>query len=57
MSQVSEEEKQKAEGMNLFKITTIMREDLMLKMPIFHENGKEDPQQHWFVCEAIWSAK
>ena len=29
----------------------------MLKIPIFHGNGMEDMEQHWFVCEAIWSIK
>lgn len=28
-----------------------------LRMPIFHGNGFEDPQQHLFLCEAIWDAK
>lgn len=38
-------------------MTTVIREDLTLKMPVFHINGKEDPEEHWFVCEAISSVK
>jgi len=25
-----------------------------MKLPVFHGNGSEDPQQHWFLCKAIW---
>jgi len=28
-----------------------------MKLPLFHGNGSEDPQQHWFLCEAIWRVK
>ena len=28
-----------------------------MKLPIFHGNGIEDPQQYWFLCEAIWTAR
>jgi len=24
---------------------------------MFHGNGSEDPQQHWFLCEAVWRVK
>ena len=30
-------------------MTTIVREDSTLKLLVFHGNGKEDPEQHWFV--------
>ena len=23
-------------------------------LPTFNGNGMEDPEQHWFFCEAIW---
>lgn len=41
----------------MFNVTTIVREYLMLRLPVFHGNGKEDHKQHWFVCKAIWLAK
>jgi len=28
-----------------------------MKLPLFHGNGSEDPQQHWFLCEAMWRVK
>jgi len=28
-----------------------------MKLPIFHGNGLEDPQQHWFLCEVVWRVK
>jgi len=28
-----------------------------MKLPLFHGNGSEDPQQHWFLCEALWRVK
>ena len=57
MSQVSQEENKKVEGANLFKMTIVMGEYSTLKMPVFHGYGKEDPKQHWFVSEAVWSIK
>ena len=24
-----------------------------IKLPIFNGNGLEDPEQHWFLCEAV----
>jgi len=27
------------------------------KLLVFYGNGSEDPQQHWFLCEAIWRVK
>jgi hypothetical protein len=24
---------------------------------VFHGIGKDDVEQHWFMCEAIWSVK
>ena len=26
-----------------------------IKLPIFNGNGMEDPEQHWFLCDAIWT--
>ena len=28
-----------------------------MKLPLFHGNGSEDPQQHWFLYEAVWRVK
>ena len=28
-----------------------------MKLPIFHGNGTHDPEQYWFLCEAIWTAR
>ena len=28
-----------------------------MKLPVFYGNGSEDPQQHWFLCEAVWRVK
>jgi len=28
-----------------------------MRLPLFHGNGSEDPQQHWFLCEAVWRVK
>jgi hypothetical protein len=28
-----------------------------MRLPIFRGDGFEDPNQHWFLCEAIWSIK
>lgn len=28
-----------------------------LRMQVFNGNGSQDPEQHMFVCEAIWTAK
>jgi len=28
-----------------------------MKLSLFHGNGSEDPQQHWFVCEVVWRVK
>ena len=25
-----------------------------VQLPTFNGNGTEDPEQHWFLCEAIW---
>ena len=27
------------------------------KLPLFHGNATEDPQQYWFLCEAVWTIK
>jgi hypothetical protein len=28
-----------------------------MRLPIFRGCGYEDPDQHWFLCEAIWNIK
>ena len=25
-----------------------------IRLPTFNGNGPEDPEQHWFICEAVW---
>ena len=27
------------------------------KLPLFHGNMTEDPEQHWFLCEAVQVVK
>ena len=28
-----------------------------MKLPIFHGNGTDDPEQYWLLCEAIWTSR
>jgi hypothetical protein len=28
-----------------------------IRLPIFRGDGSEDPEQHWFLCEVVWSIK
>jgi hypothetical protein len=28
-----------------------------MRLPIFNGDGSKDPDQHWFICEAVWSIK
>jgi hypothetical protein len=28
-----------------------------MRLPTFRGDGSEDPEQHWFLCEAMWSIK
>ena len=28
-----------------------------MKLPTFKGIGAEDPEQHWFLCEAVWTIK
>jgi hypothetical protein len=28
-----------------------------IRLPIFRGDGSEYPDQHWFLCEAVWSTK
>jgi hypothetical protein len=28
-----------------------------IRLPTFRGDGYEDPEQHWFLCEAVWSIK
>jgi hypothetical protein len=32
-------------------------QDSTLRLPVFHGMGRDDVEQHWFTCEAIWSLK
>ena len=35
----------------------IAREDATLKLPVFHDTGRDDAKQHWFTYEAVWMVK
>jgi hypothetical protein len=28
-----------------------------MRLPTFRGDGFEDPNQHWFLCEDVWSIK
>ena len=28
-----------------------------MRLPIFRGDDSEDPDQHWFLCEVVWSIK
>ena len=28
-----------------------------MKLPIFHGNGTDDPEQYWFLCEEVWTTR
>jgi hypothetical protein len=28
-----------------------------MRLPTFRGDGSEDPDKHWFLCEAVWSIK
>ena len=28
-----------------------------IKLPVFRGTGSEDPEQFWFLCKAVWTAK
>jgi hypothetical protein len=28
-----------------------------MRLPIFRGDGSEDPDNHWFLCEAVWNIK
>ena len=28
-----------------------------VRLPTFNGNGTKDPEQHWFLCEAIWMVR
>jgi hypothetical protein len=28
-----------------------------MRLPTFRGDGSEDPDQHWFLCEHVWSIK
>ena len=33
------------------------REDTTQKLPVFYGTGRDDAEQHWFTCEAVWAMK
>ena len=37
--------------------TTMAHLDDDIQLPIFKGTGSEDPEQFWFLCEAIWNTK
>jgi hypothetical protein len=37
--------------------TSMVNQDSTLRLPTFHGMGRDDAEQHWFTCEAIWSVK
>jgi hypothetical protein len=37
--------------------SNMANQDLTLRLPAFHGMGRDDAEQHWFTCEAIWSMK
>ena len=28
-----------------------------MKLPIFHGNDTDDPEQYWFLCKVVWTAR
>jgi hypothetical protein len=36
---------------------SIENQDKKLRFPMFHGIGRDDVEQHWFMCEAIWYLK
>ena len=28
-----------------------------MKLPLFHGNETNDPEQYWFLCEAVWTVR
>ena len=28
-----------------------------VRLPTFNGNGTKDPEQHWFLCEAVWMVR
>ena len=34
-----------------------MMTDDEVKLHLFHGNGTEDPEQYWFLCEAVWTVR
>lgn len=43
--------------MTMSKIKNQIRYDSILKLHVFHGTGKDDVEQHRFMCEAIWEVK
>jgi len=35
----------------------MVNRDSTLRLPVFHGTDKDDVEQYWFTCEAIWSVK
>ena len=40
---------------NTGRRTRMVEDDV--KLPLFHGNGIEDPEQYWFLYEAVWTVK
>ena len=38
--------------LNIPNIDSMVGTDI--RLPTFNGNGVEDPEQHWFLCEAVW---
>jgi hypothetical protein len=38
-------------------ISSMENQDSTLRLPVFNGMGRDDAEQHWFTCEAIWSMK
>ena len=28
-----------------------------MKLPMFHGNGTDAPEQYWFLCEVVWNSR
>ena len=28
-----------------------------MKLPMFHGNSTDHPEQYWFLCEAVWTSR
>ena len=39
------------------KLYATLMEGTYIRLPTFNENGIEDSEQHWFLCEAVWTVR